>query len=450
MEKEFTFYRKKLLPSTIPIQPGKKIELSSLDLLMENHHLKMVFYYKTPTVLPIGTLTTKLRILFAEVTSYFSVITGRLIRNNDEKWIIKCNDAGIRIVEAIAKGSVETWLQNVDAEKEKKLIHWEDMYHISYFWATFYVMVTEFEEGGMAIGLSCSHLLTDPFSATLLIKAWADRVLWGNISIPPFFHPLPKRSVGFHKSHQQPNNHLINHYKSILESPIPSSPTTQKSKTVALEFSDHMVQACIKLAHLNCPTNGTDPSPFAALVGILWVCISRVKGETTNGLVDMSMGLDMRKTLGLDKGYFGNCMIYTKVNGGGIGVDDPQLATKLTGEAIKNVNKEGIIDLVEWLDNCNNFPPPSSSDKGNLVFLNLENVDPYSTVFMDRYEPIRISYYNESSIAEKGKVLVLPSHPSEGKLSRIVMVTLPNNEAIKLCEDKLLSRFSPTIIMGAT
>uniref|UniRef100_A0A803N7U8 Uncharacterized protein n=2 Tax=Chenopodium quinoa TaxID=63459 RepID=A0A803N7U8_CHEQI len=298
----------------------------------------------------------------------------------------------------------------------------------------------------MAIGLSCSHLLADPFSATLLVKAWADRVLRGNIFIPPFFHPLPKIKLGLQKAHNQPNEHLINHYKSLIEGPSPSK--AHHSKTVALLFTDHMVQACMDLTDLNGLNNGSDPSPFAVLVGLLWVCISRVKGET-NGLVDMSMGLDVRKVLELDQGYFGNCMIYTKVNGDDIGGDDQQLATQVIGEAIRKVNKEGIIDLIEWLDHYNNFSPISSLDKGSLVFLNLETVDPYSAVFVEGYEPFKISYYNESAILNKGKVLVLPSHPSEGKLSRLAIVTLPHNEAIELCEDKLLASFSPKIIMGA-
>lgn len=308
------------------------------------------------------------------------------------------------------------------------------------------MQITFFEQGGMAIGLSCSHLLTDASSAAQFIKAWADKALYGNYSIPPFFHSLPNKTLGIKKAHQQPNNHLINHYKSLLESPSPF--TTQNSKTVVLSFTDHTVRSCFDLVQLSGPTNGSDPSPFVALAAILWVSISRVKGET-NGLVDISIGLDTRKALGLDQGFFGNCMIYTKVNGDEVGVDDLEQATKVIGEEIEKVNKENILDLIEWLDHYNNFSPPSSFDKDNLIFLNLENVDPYSAVFVYGYEPIKIAFYNESPFVEKGKILVLPSHPSQGKLSRIVMVTLPDNEVMKLCEDTFLTRFSPTILMGA-
>lgn len=33
-----------------------------------------------------------------------------------------------------------------------------------------------------------------------------------------------------------------------------------------------------------------------------------------NELIDMSICMDMTKVLGLDEGFFGNCMIYNKVH----------------------------------------------------------------------------------------------------------------------------------------
>ncbi|CAO2820695.1 unnamed protein product [Amaranthus hypochondriacus] len=444
---EFTYYGKRTVLPNKPIEAGKKIALSSLDLVMEKHYLQMVYYYNIPKgALPIGELTNVLRIALADVMSYFPIVAGRLKMDEDGKWMIECNDAGLRFIEAIAKGSVHTWLHNLDHHKQMKLMHWEDWHHIPYYSPTLYIMVTEFEEGGLAIGLSCSHLLSDPFSATNLIKAITDKLLMGSISIPPFFHPLPKNTLGYQKAHTYPKNHLINHYKTLLEGQSPFM--TQKSETIAFQFTHPMVQACINLAHLNGPTNHRpDSSPFVALAALFWASISKVKGET-NGLIDISLGLDVRSKLGLDRGYFGNCMIYTKCNGDYVQLGDIPHANKVIGDEIAKVNKEETIDLIEWLNNYKSLSPISSLDMGNLVISNLENVDPYSAVFMEGYEPIRIGYYNVSSGVVKGKVMVLPSHPSEGKLSRIVMVTLPHHEALKLCEDKLLARFSPSIIMG--
>ncbi|KAJ8445930.1 hypothetical protein Cgig2_009859 [Carnegiea gigantea] len=442
---EVSFISKRSLVSGIPTKPGKKFTLSPLDLLMEKHHIKMVYYFATPKDLATGEMTRRLTESLAEVLSYFHKVSGRLMKDEEGKWIIKCNDSGVRIVEARAKGSVETWLENVDEEKEKSLIHWEDMFHIPYFWATFYLKVTEFEEGGLAVGLGSSHLLADPLSTALFIKAWADIAWCGNIHVPPFFQPLPQRILGHKNLDFLPNSYLMNYYKSILESPSPCSRgntwISHNFVTIALTFTGHMVQACMDLTQSIGLTNGPKLTPFVALAGLLWACISRAQG-LPNGLVDMSICLDVRKMLGLDKGFFGNCMVYTHVDGGEISVDDISRATRAIEEAISKVDEEGIEDLIEWLkqNEHHSSPPLLFGNHGdNLVFINLETMDLYSTMFMESYEPIRVSCYVES-FANKGKVLMLPSHPSEGSLSRLVMMTLPNDEAKKLCEDAFLAR----------
>jgi hypothetical protein len=101
-----------------------------------------VYYYQTSGDLELGLLTKKLRETLSEMLSHFPIVTGRLLRDDDiGHWKIKCNDAGVRMVEAKAKGSVEEWLRSVDREKELKLVYWEDMLQKPYYWSTFYVQV---------------------------------------------------------------------------------------------------------------------------------------------------------------------------------------------------------------------------------------------------------------------------------------------------------------------
>lgn len=136
---------KRTVVSTKPVEPKKYFPLSILDHLMENNHIRMVYYYKTSRE-EFGELTKKLRETLSEVLTYFPIVTGRLIRDDDEKghWKIKCNDSGVRVVEAKAKGSVEEWLTCVDREKELRLVYWENMLPNPYYWSTFYVQVRIF------------------------------------------------------------------------------------------------------------------------------------------------------------------------------------------------------------------------------------------------------------------------------------------------------------------
>ncbi|KAJ1438251.1 Transferase [Sesbania bispinosa] len=433
---------KRTVVSTKPVQPGKSFPLSVLDRYMENNHIRMVYYYQSLGEGELGELTKKFRETLSHMLTHFPIVTGRLIRDDKGHWKVKCNDAGVRMVEAKAKGSVEDWLRSVDREKELKLVYWEDMLHKSYYWSTFYVQLTEFEEGGLAIGLSCVHLLSDSTCATRFIKAWADISLGNKMTVPPICHPLPPRRPVNRKPNHHPYTDLIDHYKSSIEKPI--STKEERYTTISLCFSGPMVQACISKAQPIGPS-GPTPTPFEALAGLFWVTLSKIKG-LRNGLVDMSICLDVRKVLGLDYGFFGNCMLYNKVHAeGNLGENKFPQAIKAIRDVVAKMDTEGIMDLIEWLEN-NDINSPTMMNGHDLVCASLEGVDPYLAVFQDKFKPIRVSYYIEPVLGE-GQVLIFQAPPQEGPLSRVVMVTLKEKEAIKLCEDDLISQFSPTILM---
>ncbi|KAF7150599.1 hypothetical protein RHSIM_Rhsim02G0190300 [Rhododendron simsii] len=142
MSDQITILCKRTVVSTKPVQPGKFHHLSALDQVMEpNRQIRMVYYYTTPPGWAVGAVTKKLRESISEMLNGFPMVTGRLLKNDEGQWMIKCNDAGVRLVEARVKGRVEGWLRRADREKELLLVHWEDMHYKPYFWSTFYVQV---------------------------------------------------------------------------------------------------------------------------------------------------------------------------------------------------------------------------------------------------------------------------------------------------------------------
>ncbi|KAL0330262.1 UNVERIFIED_CONTAM: protein ECERIFERUM 2 [Sesamum radiatum] len=438
---EVLFICKRTVSSSKPVQPGQISPLSILDRVMEHNHLRVVFYYSLQTRRRAGELTKKLRESITDMLSAFPVVTGRLLRTSEGDWTIKCNDAGVRMVEARVEGTVDEWLKNVDREKELKLVHWEEMFQRQYFWSTFYVQITEFEGGGLAVGLSCTHLLSDPTCAAMMIKSWADVTLNGEIIAPPFFHPLPPPRTG----KKNRNFHSINHYKSAKENSVPASDT--KQTTIMLKFNQEMVKSCIAMARTtnahNCQPSLT---PFEALAALFWTRLSKVKGMKS-GLVDMSLCLDVRKVLGLEKGFFGNCMVYNRVQGDGIQENDLSKAAGFIREAVSKIDRDEVMDLIEWLEQENWITYPSCMNGSCLICANLENVNSYSAVFEENSSPLRVSYYIEPSVGA-GQILILPSPGGDGPCSRVVSVTLPEVEAEKLLEDGLIKQFGPTIWMG--
>ncbi|XP_022732020.1 protein ECERIFERUM 26-like [Durio zibethinus] len=443
-EGTFIFMVKRTVVSTGPVEPGKFCHLSVLDRLMEQNQVKIVYYYPSRADVEPGEWIEKLGDSFASAITNFPIITGRLQKNTEGHWIVKCNDGGVRMMEAKVKGSVEDWLKNVDREKELKLVYWEDMSPKPYYWSTFYLQVTEFENGGLAIGLSCTHLLADPICATMFFKAWADTTLSGIMSTPPFFYSLPLSKADNKNPNQGSYTDLIDYYKSSIERPTPLI-TNQKYATITLSFTDPMVRDCIAMAQATGASDKSRSLAFEALAALFWVCLSKIKG--TNGrLLKMSLCSDMRNVLGLDQRFFGNCMVYNKVHLESAGENMLPEASKAIGEVMKKMNAEGIKDLIYWLQ-CNDNQTVPLMNGYDFMCANLEGVNPYLATFKDRIEPLRVSYYVEP-VTGPGQVLIFRSAPGEGPLSRVAMATLPEDEAAKLCEDDLIQRFSPTVLMG--
>ncbi|KAK6273148.1 hypothetical protein POUND7_010231 [Theobroma cacao] len=427
-------------------EPGKFCHVSVLDRLMEQNQVKIVYYYPSRgDHAEPGEWIKKLRDSLSCVLTNFPILTGRLHKNQEGHWMVKCNDGGVRMVEAKVKGSVEDWLKSVDREKELKLLYWEEMFPKPHHWPTVYVQVTEFEKGGLAIGLSCCHLLADPICATMFSKAWADTTLSGIMSTPPLFHSLPLTKADYSKN---PNHEsctdLINYYKYSIERLTPLT-TNQKYATVTLSFTDSMVRDCIAMAQATGASGKSCSPAFEALAALFWVCLSKVKA-TKGRLFNMSLCLDMRNCLGLDPGFFGNCMVCNKVHLESAGETMLPEATKAISEVVKKMNAEGIKDLIQWLK-CNDNQTVPLMNGYDLICVNLEGVNPYLATFKDQLEPLQVSYYVEPMVGP-GQVLISRSAPGEGSLSRVVMATLPEDEVAKLCEDDLIQRFSPAVLMG--
>ncbi|KAK9101870.1 hypothetical protein Sjap_019124 [Stephania japonica] len=457
--------------SSLPVEPNKFFSLSCLDHMMEHNNLRMVYYYQFPYEgkVELGNPTRKLSASLSETLTSFPIVTGRLQKTPEGLWRIKCNDAGVRMIEARARGSVEEWIQVADSEQELRLVYWEEMFHKPYFWSTFYVQsgklelvllmpilldcvqLTEFEGGGIAIGLSCSHLLADSTSATMLIKAWAETHSFRKMLTPPHFSPLPSRSISNKDTNRKPNVDLINSCKSSIETPSEAaiSSSAKRHATVTFAFSDEMVSKCMAEAEARGDTiTEMSSSPFNALAALFWLSISKVKGMNSR-LVNLLICLDARKALELEKGFFGNCMVYNRVclgpelNEAGL-VD----AAKAIESAVKKMEeKEIIMDWIDGLESKKVGVVDSFTNGSDLVCANWESLDPYSATFESGRQPIRVSYHVQPVLRE-GHVLILPSTEGDGPLCRVVMVTLVEEEAIRLCKEPFINHFSPNILMG--
>ncbi|KAK8451120.1 hypothetical protein SEVIR_6G152020v4 [Setaria viridis] len=108
-------------------------------------------------------------------------MAGRLRRREDGSWEVKLNDAGMRFAQATAEATLGEFLAAVRDDKDRArsweaaLAPWADVNaEDPDMCALFYMQLTRFQgDGGYAVGVSCSLMLSDPLSLTRFLLSWA-------------------------------------------------------------------------------------------------------------------------------------------------------------------------------------------------------------------------------------------------------------------------------------
>lgn len=139
-----TRYAKSTAASVTPVRPGKTHELSALDNAMGRHAVHLVLYCRAAP----GVDRDPLKESLSEALSLYPAMVGRLTRPEGEGgaaagsgWIVKCNDAGVRTVDARASVTLDDWLATASADDEMDLAYFEPMGPEPYIWSPFYVQV---------------------------------------------------------------------------------------------------------------------------------------------------------------------------------------------------------------------------------------------------------------------------------------------------------------------
>nr|TKW05767.1 hypothetical protein SEVIR_7G198100v2 [Setaria viridis] len=106
-------------------------------------------------------------------------MAGRLRRRGDDGrlWEVRLMDTGVRLVQTSVEATMAAFLRASGADRERKeaaLALWTDVdVQEPYICAPFFMQLTRFQDGGYAVGASCSLLLADPLSLAGFLKSWA-------------------------------------------------------------------------------------------------------------------------------------------------------------------------------------------------------------------------------------------------------------------------------------
>ncbi|EXB93246.1 Hydroxycinnamoyl-Coenzyme A shikimate/quinate hydroxycinnamoyltransferase [Morus notabilis] len=437
--------------SSRPVGPGKAHPFTALDHAMGLHSLHVVFYYKANIFKDFDLDPS--RVSLSDALSLYPPVTGRIVRNGDGNWEVNCNDAGVRIVRASVGTTLDEWLRSADGVEEKDLAVWDDMPEDPINWSPFRIQVNEFEGGGVAIGLSCTHMHADPTCATLLYKSWIDTHRSRSVVHPPVF----SRSVI--QARPDPNTETSSAAYYAAKSAA-RAPPSEKMATATFKFS----HAAIKRRLMEISENCTSATPFDLLAALFWTRVARlkVKAEGNDYSHSLSVCTDARmvsKENGkpVPLGYYGNALHFSllsleQVDGCGLGHVVREVHCH-----VESIDEEWIRSSIDWLESRKGeggkYGPPFRMYGPELTCIRMDHmIGPsgpltYEAGFGEEAEPIHVSYHVRS-VEGEGLILVMPS--PEGGLARAVTVTLPEKELAELSKDEAILGLDPTFLLSGS
>lgn len=423
--------------SSKPVNPGTSHVLSPLDHAMRLHYLHLIFYYHET---PFGVLfdLDPVRISLSDLLSMYPPVTGRLTRRaGDGKWEVKCNDAGVRTIRAKVGTTVDEWLKSPDSARERDLMVWEDMPEDPSIWSPFRIQINEFEEGGLALGLSCTHMLADLTSASVLFKSWTDIHRRKAIEHLPVFQKTSLASTDGVAE-------LSHYYESKSQA---SEARSVKMVTATFKFSNSNLKDCISESRKSWP----GLNPFDFLCALFWTRIAQLKDPDQGSSRDhysLSVCVDYRKFLysPLPLGQFGNCLHFFPIS-----VPEEEFSrgsdhvAGLVHHRLENLGEGALSSTLEWFESREKCAPPFRMYGPELTCVNMEHLPIYDAMFQDGARPVHVSC-DVGNVDGEGLIMVLPSS-EEGSFSRTVTVVLPEEEMARLCEDQDILKLEPGIIL---
>ncbi|KAF8039069.1 hypothetical protein BT93_B1572 [Corymbia citriodora subsp. variegata] len=428
--------------SSKPVEPGQGYKLSAQDHAIGHHSFHLIFYYR---VSPFRSFDLDpVRISLSETLSLYPSATGRLVRDGDGNWEVKWNDAGVRVIQAKVGASIDEWLQSADGFEETDLTVWEDIPQDPYIWSPFRIQVSEFDGGGVAMGLSCTHLHADPTTAALLFQSWSQVHRGIPIRHPPRF-PGSAPAAGSPTRPGSPSS----------ESRSFSSSTPLSSST--FKFSDQTMARLVSEVRESCP----DATPFDVLAALFWTRIARSK-DHGNGIGDpriAKIAVDMRGAMSekLPLGFFSNAVRFSLIEAPGGSEDDHELwrMAKLVHDGVLGIQEGEIGSGRE--DGGARFEPSVGTYGPELTIVSMEHMaggedgvvggrwsEMHEAMFVDGERPVHVSVRVGNAKGE-GLIMVVP----EKGLGRAVTVALPEEEEVaKLHEDEEVLKLEPTVILS--
>lgn len=133
------------LSSVVPASitgEDKVHELTNMDLIMKLHYLRGIYFFNSDAAQ--GLAIHDLKKPMFECLDLYSPLSGRIRKSENGVPFIKCNDSGVRIVEAKCSKTLNEWLELNDFSLNDQLIYHQSLGPDSGFTPLVFVQVSYF------------------------------------------------------------------------------------------------------------------------------------------------------------------------------------------------------------------------------------------------------------------------------------------------------------------
>ncbi|KAL3733056.1 hypothetical protein ACJRO7_022560 [Eucalyptus globulus] len=413
------------LSSMVPAKvTGNNTEhkLRSMDLAMKLHYLRGLYFFRSDAVQ--GLTIFDLKKAMAQTQELYPSASGRIRRSESERPVIKCNDSGVRIVEARCDRSLDEWLvatkeEDGGWELQDLLVHSQVLGPDLGFSPLIYVQFTWFACGGICVSLSWAHVLGDAFAASSFINMFGT-IMAGHAPPKSLHAPIPERP-------KFPAESRLDTVPSTIKRVDPVGDCWLVMNSCNMEtYSIHVTSQ--QLNHITGKyglLGESKTSHFELLSALIWKSLSKIRGDGGPKVVTLCENNVRRELNPLPSN--GMDLSRAEVNFSAAEAEVSDLARQIT----EAVNENGLIEeMVGRDDGKLDFIAYGA----NLTFVNLEGADVYGLELKGQ-KPIFASYAM-SGVGDEGVVLILPGpgngNEKSGGFGRTVTMVLPQAQMAEL------------------
>nr|XP_043609726.1 protein ECERIFERUM 26-like [Erigeron canadensis] len=390
-------------------------ELTEMDLAMKLHYLRFVYYFKKPAFDGFTIFTIK-ETMFNWLNHAY-IPCGRIRKADSGRPFIKCNDSGVRIIEAKCHLSLDEWLQSRDDSRHKFLVSNQVLGPDLAFSPLVLIQLTEFKCGGTSVGLSWSHLLGDTISAVSFIKLWAQVIAGHQPAQILIMAPKQSKDHDFQNTNLNPDTDPLSVKRVGPVGDLWSNPNNSKMETFSFYISKPELT---RLQEKMYEEKVDQELPvFEGICAVIWKSLAKVRDESGLKVVTVCKSDVTNRSKGI---------ITNKSQTIGVVKTDMSVekcSPLKLGLLIKDQADDEREKIEETMRNLDDFLIYGA----NLTFVDMSDATFYEMEVRGQ-TPVYVNCFIDS-IGDQGVVLVLPT-PKGDSDERTVSITVPENEMAKL------------------